>query len=81
MTNPEPEGYETGTHRKNGRSGLIWRSFMSNSEIPAMQKAIGFCKDEAKLASDKGFREIANWFVIAKFCALWMGSKNYQRLD
>ncbi len=26
---------------ENGRTGLIWRSFMSNPEIPAMQKAIG----------------------------------------
>jgi hypothetical protein len=33
---------------ENGRTGLIWRCFMSNPEIPAMQKAIGFTKDEAK---------------------------------
>jgi hypothetical protein len=25
---------------ENGRTGLIWRSFMSNPEMPAMQKAI-----------------------------------------
>jgi hypothetical protein len=33
---------------ENGRTGLVWRSFMSNPEIPAMQKAIGFTKDEEK---------------------------------
>jgi hypothetical protein len=33
---------------ENGRTGLIWRSFMSNPEIPAMQTAIGFTKDEEK---------------------------------
>jgi hypothetical protein len=25
---------------ENGRTGLLWRSFMSNPEMPAMQKAI-----------------------------------------
>jgi exo beta-1,2-glucooligosaccharide sophorohydrolase (non-reducing end) len=30
---------------ENGRTGLIWRSFMSNPEIPAMQKAIGLMPD------------------------------------
>jgi len=30
---------------ENGRTGLVWRSFMSNPEIPAMQKAIGFVGD------------------------------------
>jgi hypothetical protein len=32
---------------ENGRTGLIWRSFMSNPEMPAMQKAIGL-KPDAK---------------------------------
>ncbi len=31
---------------ENGRTGLIWRSFMSNPEIPAMQKAIGLKPDK-----------------------------------
>ena len=26
---------------ENGRTGLVWRSFMSNAEIPAMRKKIG----------------------------------------
>jgi hypothetical protein len=30
---------------ENGRTGLVWRSFMSNPEIPAMQKAVGFVGD------------------------------------
>jgi hypothetical protein len=30
---------------ENGRTGLIWHSFMSNPEMPAMQKAIGFTSD------------------------------------
>ena len=30
---------------ENGRSGLVWRSFMSNPEIRAMQKAIGLKPD------------------------------------
>ena len=33
---------------ENGRTGLVWRSFMSNPEIPAMQKAIGFVGDAKK---------------------------------
>ena len=33
---------------ENGRTGLIWRCFMSNPEMPAMQKAIGLQKDEQK---------------------------------
>jgi hypothetical protein len=33
---------------ENGRTELVWHSFMSNSEIPAMQKAIGFTMDEDK---------------------------------
>jgi hypothetical protein len=31
---------------ENGRTGLIWRSFMSNPEILAMQKAIGLKPDK-----------------------------------
>jgi exo beta-1,2-glucooligosaccharide sophorohydrolase (non-reducing end) len=30
---------------ENGRTGLVWRSFMSNPEISAMQKAVGFVGD------------------------------------
>jgi len=30
---------------ENGRTGLIWKSFMSNPEIPAMEKAIGLTPD------------------------------------
>lgn len=30
---------------ESGRTGLAWRSFMSNPEIPAMQKTIGFVGD------------------------------------
>jgi hypothetical protein len=30
---------------ENGRTGLVWRSFMSNPEIPAMLKAIGLVAD------------------------------------
>jgi len=30
---------------ENGRTGLIWKSFMSNPEMPAMQKAIGLTPD------------------------------------
>jgi hypothetical protein len=33
---------------ENGRTGLIWRSFMSNPEMPAMQKAIGLVPDGNK---------------------------------
>ena len=33
---------------ENGRTGLIWRSFMSNPEMPAMQKAIGLVPDKEK---------------------------------
>jgi hypothetical protein len=33
---------------ENGRTGLIWRAFMSNPEMPAMQKAIGLIPDGAK---------------------------------
>lgn len=31
---------------ENGRSGLVWRSFMSNPEMPAMQKKIGLEPDK-----------------------------------
>jgi exo beta-1,2-glucooligosaccharide sophorohydrolase (non-reducing end) len=31
---------------ENHRTGLIWKSFMSNPEIPQMQRAIGLVKDE-----------------------------------
>jgi hypothetical protein len=30
---------------ENGRTGLIWKSFMSNPEMPAMEKAIGLTPD------------------------------------
>jgi hypothetical protein len=30
---------------ENYRTGLIWKSFMSNPEIPQMQRAIGLEKD------------------------------------
>ena len=33
---------------ENGRSGLVWKSFMSNPEMPAMQKAIGLTPDGMK---------------------------------
>ncbi len=33
---------------ENGRTGLIWKSFMSNPEMPAMQKAIGLTPDGLK---------------------------------
>ena len=29
---------------ENGRTGLVWKSFMSNPEMPAMQQAIGLAK-------------------------------------
>jgi hypothetical protein len=31
---------------ENQRTGLIWKSFMSNPEIPQMQRAIGLVKDQ-----------------------------------
>jgi hypothetical protein len=31
---------------ENGRTGLIWHSFMSNPEMPAMQKKIGLVPDK-----------------------------------
>jgi hypothetical protein len=31
---------------ENGRTGLVWRSFMSNPEMPAMQKKIGLVPDK-----------------------------------
>jgi hypothetical protein len=31
---------------ENGRTGLVWRSFMSNPEMPAMQKRIGLVADK-----------------------------------
>jgi hypothetical protein len=31
---------------ENERTGLLWKSFMSNPEIPQMQRAIGLVKDE-----------------------------------
>ena len=37
---------------ENGRTGLIWRTFMSNPEIRPMQRAIGLKSDE----KDLGFR-------------------------
>jgi hypothetical protein len=30
---------------ENGRTNLIWKSFMSNPEMPRMQKAIGLIQD------------------------------------
>jgi len=33
---------------ENGRTGLIWKSFMRNPEMPAMQKAIGLMPDGMK---------------------------------
>lgn len=33
---------------ENGRTGLVWRSFMSNPEMPAMQKKIGLVPVEEK---------------------------------
>ena len=31
---------------ENGRTALVWRSFMSNPEMPAMQKKIGLMPDK-----------------------------------
>jgi hypothetical protein len=31
---------------ENGRTGLVWHSFMSNPEMPAMQKKIGLVPDK-----------------------------------
>jgi hypothetical protein len=31
---------------ENGRTGLVWRAFMSNPEIRKMQKAIGLVPDK-----------------------------------
>ena len=33
---------------ENGRTGLVWKSFMNNPEMPAMQKAIGLTPDGMK---------------------------------
>lgn len=33
---------------ENGRTGLLWRSFMNNPEMPAMQKAIGLMPDNVQ---------------------------------
>ena len=30
---------------ENGRTGLVWKSFMSNPEIPEMQKLVGLTPD------------------------------------
>jgi exo beta-1,2-glucooligosaccharide sophorohydrolase (non-reducing end) len=34
---------------ENGRTGLIWRTFMSNPEIRPMQRAIGLKPDDKDL--------------------------------
>jgi exo beta-1,2-glucooligosaccharide sophorohydrolase (non-reducing end) len=34
---------------ENGRTGLVWRTFMSNPEIRPMQRAIGLKSDEKDL--------------------------------